>query len=53
MNPMVNVIAVGATVAAALFGLAALVTLSADRFVLSGTLFILAAFAIYVRETSK
>ena len=50
---MVNLNAVAATVAAALLGIAALVTLSVDRFVLSGTLFVLTAFAIYVREMSK
>ncbi|MEF8814695.1 MAG: hypothetical protein V5A55_12890 [Halovenus sp.] len=48
---MVNVIAIAATVAAALLGVAAFVALSIDRFVLSGTLFVLTAFAIYVRET--
>jgi len=50
---MVNVIAVVATVAAALLGVAALVTLSMERFVLSGTLFVLTAFAIYIREISE
>ncbi len=50
---MVNVMTTAATVAAALLGVAALVALSVDRFVLSGTLFVLTAFAIYVREIKK
>jgi len=50
---MVNVIAVAATVAAALLGISALVTLSMERFVLSGTLFVFTAFAIYIREMNK
>ncbi len=48
---MVNAIVVGATVLAALFGVAAFVALASEQFVASGTLFVLTAFAIYIRET--
>lgn len=48
---MVNTIAAGATVAAVLFALIALVLLSMERLVASGTFFVLTAFALYVRET--
>lgn len=40
-----------ATVAAVILAIAALLTLSMERHVLSGTFFVLTAFAIYVRET--
>lgn len=40
-----------ATLAAVLFAIVAVVLLSMDRPVASGTFFVLTAFAIYVRET--
>jgi len=49
---MVNPIALGATVFAAVFALAAVVTLSMKLYVVSGTFFVFTAIAIYVRETS-
>lgn len=50
---MVNVRMLGATLAAIGLGIAALVALSMEQHVLSGTLFVLTAFAIYLREKSK
>ena len=48
---MANAIVLGATVFAAVLGLAAFVTLAMEQFVASGTLFVLTSFAIYIRET--
>ncbi len=48
---MANTIVLGATVLAAVLGLAGFVTLAMQEFVLSGTLFVFTAFAIYIRET--
>lgn len=42
-----------ATILAVVLALAALVTLSMERQVISGTFFTLTAFAIYFREKSK
>lgn len=50
---MVNRIAGVATVVAAILAVIAFVTLSMERLVLSGTLFVLTSFAIYIRESYK
>lgn len=50
---MATRIAQAATVLAVLLAVTAFVTLSMERQVLSGTLFVLTAFAIYIRETYK
>lgn len=47
---MANAIVLGATVLALLLGVSAFVTLAMQMPVASGTLFVLTAFAIYVRE---
>lgn len=48
---MADPIPTAATVLAAVLAAAAFVTLSMQRQVLSGTLFVLTSFAIYIRET--
>lgn len=50
---MENYVAHIATVLAVVFAAAALVTLSMERHVISGTFFTMTAFAIYFREKSK
>jgi hypothetical protein len=50
---MDNYLATGATVAAAVLAVAAFVTLSMELHVVSGTFFVLTAFAIYIREVNK
>lgn len=50
---MRTVLPLAATVAAVILALAALLTLSMERYVVSGTFFVLTAFAIYVRETTN
>lgn len=50
---MANEIATGATVLAGVLAAAALVTLSMELYVVSGTFFVLTAFAIYIRETNR
>ena len=50
---MGNSIALLATVAAAVLAVAAFITLSMELQILSGTLFVLTAFAIYMREMYK
>lgn len=42
-----------ATVLAAVFPIVALVTLSMERHVVSGTFFLFTAFSLYYRETHK
>jgi hypothetical protein len=49
---MDDVIPLMATVLAVAFAAAALVTLSMDLHVASGTLFLFTAFSIYLRETT-
>lgn len=49
---MVDLVPAVATVLAAVLAAAALVTLFMQRPVAAGTLFVLTAFAIYVRETN-
>ena len=48
---MVDAIPTAATVMAVVLAVAAIVTLFMQRPVVAGTLFVLTAFAIYVRET--
>lgn len=50
---MANLANIAATVGAALLMLAALVTLSMEQYIASGTFFMFTAFAIYIRETNK
>lgn len=50
---MVNGIALVATLVAVTLAVTAFVTLSMENYVLSGTLFVLTSFAIYIRETNK
>jgi len=50
---MGNSIALFATVTAAVLAVAAFITLSMELHILSGTLFVLTAFAIYIREMYK
>jgi len=46
-------IVIGATVAAAVLAVAAVVTLLMEQLVLSGTFFMFTSFALYIRETKK
>jgi len=48
-----NLIKTGATIGAALSMIAALVTLSAELYIASGTFFTFTAFAIYIREINR
>ena len=48
---MANAVGRIATVLAVALSLAALVTLSMELYVVSGTFFVFTAFAIYIRET--
>lgn len=50
---MPNGIVIAATILAAVLAVAALLSLSMELYVVSGTLFVFTAFAIYVRETNK
>lgn len=50
---MVNVIPLVATATAVILFLAALVTLSMELYVVSGTFFMFTSFAIYIRERYK
>jgi len=50
---MENGIVLFATIAAAVLAVTAFITLAMELHVLSGTLFVLTAFAIYIRETKK
>lgn len=50
---MENNIVILATVGAVALAITGFITLSMEQFVVSGTLFVLTAFAIYIRETYK
>jgi len=50
---MSNLLKIAATVGAVLTTIAALVTLSMELFIASGTFFTFTAFAIYIREMNK
>lgn len=50
---MVNYIVYGATVLAAVSALAAFLFLSMERYVVSGTFFVLTAFSIYLSEMNR
>ena len=50
---MANGIVIAATILAAALALAAFLSLSMELYVVSGTLFVFTAFAIYIRETNK
>jgi hypothetical protein len=50
---MANGIVIAATILAAVLALAAFLSLSMELYVVSGTLFVFTAFAIYIRETNK
>lgn len=50
---MVNLLKLGATIAAVIAAIGAFVTLSMELYVPSGTFFTFVAFSIYIREISK
>jgi hypothetical protein len=50
---MANLVKIAATIGGVLLMLGALVTLSMEQYIASGTLFMFTAFAIYIREMHK
>jgi len=50
---MSRAVVIGATVAAALLAVAAVVTLLMEQLIVSGTFFMFTSFALYIRESNK